>query len=56
VSSGRWVRSGEGANEGEREFQRFSPAYIQRGCARSTVVFIGRDWMTRAVSGDGVVR
>jgi hypothetical protein len=39
----------------QEEVSRGIPGFYSEGCARSTVVSIGRDWMARAASGDGVV-
>jgi hypothetical protein len=46
---------GEEANEGERDFQRAPPVYIQKTWARSSVGVAENNWAAWAVSGDGVV-
>jgi hypothetical protein len=52
--AGEWGAE-RGQMRGRGEFQRGSPSYIQRRCARSRVGFVGNNWAPWAVSGDGVV-
>jgi hypothetical protein len=46
-----WRVSGQ-----QEEISRGIPGFYSEGCARSTVVSIGRDWTAGAVLLDGAVR
>jgi hypothetical protein len=47
--------SGEGANERQGRLQEGALGFYLQKRARSTVGFVRNDWLSRAVSGDGVV-